>query len=148
MNLDRIFKRHGIEIVYRIAYALAAAYAFMFICTLCWPFLHHMFLLVFILVLAVFVYVFVWGIKSNAFLSGFRNVARIASFFYLILQAMSLVDMSFTFHEFLIDKIDDTNVYIFYFFYIRIVITILIIHVVARISTNHSMSSFHAYSSL
>ena len=100
MNLDRIFKRHGIEIVYRIAYALAAAYAFMFICTLCWPFLHHMFLLVFILVLAVFVYVFVWGIKSNAFLSGFRNVARIASFFYLILQAMSLVDMSFTFHEF------------------------------------------------
>lgn len=69
-----------------------------------------MFLLVFTLIFGVFIYVFVWGIKSDAFVSGFRNVARIASFFYLVLQAMALVDMSFTFHEVLVEKIDDTDV--------------------------------------
>ena len=86
------------------------SFLFMFLCTLCWPFLHHMFLLVFLIFVGIFSYVFVWGIKSNAFISGYRSVARIASFLYLVLQAMSLVDMAFSFHEWLLSKIEETDV--------------------------------------
>lgn len=82
----------------------------MFVITLFWPVLHHMFLLVFLLLVALFAYLFVWKLKSASFLLKYRSFARGASFLYLVLQAMSLVDMSFTFHDWLIRKVDETNV--------------------------------------
>ena len=87
-----------------------ASFACMFVITLFWPVLHHMFLLVFLLLVALFAYLFIWKLKSSAFLLKYRSFARGASFLYLVLQSMSLVDLSFTFHEWLIKKVDETNV--------------------------------------
>ena len=87
-----------------------ASFTCMFVITLFWPVLHHMFLLVFLLLVALFAYLFVWKLKSASFLLKYRSFARGASFLYLVLQAMSLVDMSFTFHDWLIRKVDETNV--------------------------------------
>ena len=84
----------------------------MFLCTVCWPFLHHMFLIIFTMLVVGFLFVFLYGIRSNEFLSGYRHVARIGSFVYLVLQAIALVDMAFTFHEYFMEKIENTDVFL------------------------------------
>ena len=113
-NLDKIFGYHGIEIVYRFAFSLLASFFLLFLLTLMWPATHHMFFGVFLVFLLFFTWLFVWGIKSNNWLYGFRNVARFGAGAYLVLQLMSLVDFSFWCHEALVAKIDDTNVTISY----------------------------------
>ena len=96
--------------MYRVSLTMFASFACMFVITLFWPVLHHMFLLVFLLLVALFAYLFIWKLKSPSFLLKYRSFARGASFLYLVLQSMSLVDLSFTFHEWLITKVDETNV--------------------------------------
>ena len=76
-----------------------------------WPWLHHMFLGVFLVFIIFFSWLFLWGIKSSDWINGYRNVRRIASAFYLILQLMAFVDLSFTCHDVLISKMDETNVF-------------------------------------
>lgn len=49
-----------------------------------------MFLIVFLVILIFFTWLFIWGIKSNAWVPIFRTVARIGSVVYLILQLMGL----------------------------------------------------------
>lgn len=112
-----MFKRHGIEIIYRVSLTMVASFGFMLLCTLFWPVVHHLFLLIFLLVVGIFAYIFVWCVQSSVFIRVFRNIARVASFFYLVLQTMSLVDMAFTFHDWLLMKIDETNVTLFVYYY-------------------------------
>ena len=139
--MDRLFGRHGIEIVYRISYALTAAYGFMFLCTLCWPFLHHMFLIIFTMLIVGFLFLFLYGIKSNEFLSGYRHVTRIGSFVYLVLQAIALVDMAFTFHEYFMEKIEQTDVFYLTSFLTNRTVTTTQIRLVA-VAINTSPSTF------
>lgn len=71
-----------------------------------------MFLGVFLLFVIFFSWLFLWGIdsESKGWVIGYRNVSRIASGAYLILQLMALVDFSFTCHEMMTEKMDETNV--------------------------------------
>ena len=108
--MDWIFGTHGIELVYRASCALACSFGFLFLLTLAWPVMHHMFLGIFVILLLIFSGIFIWGIKSTAWLIGFRNFARIASALWLIMQSVSLVDFAFTIHDILTAKMDETNV--------------------------------------
>lgn len=69
-----------------------------------------MFLIVFLVILIFFTWLFIWGIKSNAWVPAFRTIARIGSVVYLIIQLMAFVDLSFTLHEIFCEKMDATNV--------------------------------------
>ena len=112
-NLDKLFGRHGIEIVYRVSCAVFCSFFLLFLSTLAWPATHHMFLGIFLLILIFFTWLFLWGIKSSGWINGYRVAARIGSFIYLILQLMAFVDMAFTIHELLIVKMEETNVVFF-----------------------------------
>ena len=105
-----IFGMHGIEIVYRASAALAASFFLLFLCTFAWPWTHHMFMGIFFVVLLLMSWLFIWGIKSDAWVVPYRSVCRVVSFFYLILQLMAFVDFSFTLHEVITAKMDETNV--------------------------------------
>ena len=69
-----------------------------------------MFLGIFLLILINFTWLFIWGIESTGWIGFYTVVARIGSAFYLILQLMAFVDLSFTIHDLLIAKMDETNV--------------------------------------
>ncbi|KAK8824087.1 serine incorporator [Blastocystis sp. ATCC 50177/Nand II] len=108
-KLDKIFGTHGIEIVYRISASIAASFLLLFLCTLAWPWTHHMFMGIFFVVLLLMGWLFIWGIKSDAWIVPYRSLCRIVSFFYLVLQLMAFVDFSFTLHEMITAKLDETN---------------------------------------
>lgn len=109
-KLDKIFGTHGIEIVYRISASIAASFLLLFLCTLAWPWTHHMFMGIFFVVLLFMGWLFIWGIKSDAWIVPYRSLCRVVSFFYLVLQLMAFVDFSFTLHEMITAKLDETNV--------------------------------------
>ena len=109
-NLDKVFGRHGIEIVYRASCAIFCSFLLLFLSTLAWPATHHMVLGIFLLILIFFTWLFIWGIESTGWIGFYTVVARIGSAFYLILQLMAFVDLSFTIHDLLIAKMDETNV--------------------------------------
>lgn len=69
-----------------------------------------MFLGIFLLILIFFTWLFIWGVDSSSWIGFYRGCARVGSVFYLILQLMAFVDLSFTVHDLLIVKMDETNV--------------------------------------
>lgn len=101
-----------------------------------------MFLGVFLLFVVFFSWLFLWGIdpETKGWVLGYRNVSRIASCAYLILQLMALVDFSFTCHEMMTEKMDETNVNYNFFIYCRNVINTLIKPVAVRISGHPCIS--------
>ena len=109
-NLKRYFGTAGIEIVYRVSCALVCSFTLLFFSTLAWPVTHHMFFGVFFLILIFFSWLFIWGIDSIQWMTGFRNIARVLSAIYLILQSLALVDFAFSLHEIISEKMEETNV--------------------------------------
>lgn len=69
-----------------------------------------MFLGIFLLILIFFTWLFLWGISSSGWINFYRGLARVGAFFYLVLQLMAFVDLAFTVHEVLTNKMDETNV--------------------------------------
>lgn len=69
-----------------------------------------MFFGIFFVVLVFMTWLFIWGIKSDAWVVPYRTLCRYASFFYLVLQLMAFVDFSFTIHDIMTTKMDETNV--------------------------------------
>ena len=69
-----------------------------------------MFMGIFFVVLLLMGWLFIWGIKSDAWIVPYRSLCRVVSFFYLVLQLMAFVDFSFTLHEMITAKLDETNV--------------------------------------
>ena len=96
--------------MYRISCSLVCSYGLLTLTSYCWPVTHHMFLGVFLVIAIFFTWLFVWGIKSTAWIYGFRSVARIVSAIYLVLQAIALVDFAFTLHDIITAKMEETNV--------------------------------------